>query len=639
MVNAILVMLTLGILFGVALLFYIIVGITSEESMASAIMTVLLLIYITGLSGNTRIAVYIICVLSVLGILIALASTVMKKEHTIISFVSPSIVMIVIVAALGIVAFHGFVICNWDELYQWGKCADFMMEYDKLPSGPEFTGEVALLSSTTFFHYFMSFISELVLSKVIESNYYVSNLILWFSALILPFSGCKWKDGGRVFAFGLFHFLLASMIFVQPYYNIYTDQATAYWSGCLITWLLLRKYNRKNAFIVPLILINVGFMKSMVGPLFAVIVIVSAVVLWICERKGKAKIKTDQSKDKKKSLICPRNFIILLGVLSPFILVGLWAKMSGGNGLWRFHGLGGAAGEEDRALLTFKAMISWIFKSVTLHSDRIFVSYGVFIVLTIALVNVIHPYIKTEKLLPGFDSLMKIYIVGFVLYFIIMYFTFMTVFEYYASIEATSLNRYFSDYMMLGIVPLTIPLFLEKGTGDKNIVLIKKSIIFVSIALIIYGSSGYFLTNLSHSYAIDTKKYSRREELTNYCDKVKNLTGGEGKIYFINQKRSGLYTLAADYEMGNQLLRGGMCYKFREDTSKKISGMTDYSIDTFPQVLDEQGYEYVWIYSTNAYFTENMKTLFGKKKIKNGYFYKVLHGENGIMLEYLGRIK
>ncbi len=637
MINAVLIMCTLAALLGVALLYYIFIKVTPEESLASAIMTVMLLVYIAGLFGNTSIAMYIVFGLSVAGIVMAFACSLKKMKYSLLDFFSPAICMVIVIAGVGIVAFHGFQICNWDELYQWGKCADFMMEYDMLPQGSDFTGEAALLSSTTFFHYFMSYMSEWVIGKVIKSNYYVSNLILWFSALTLPFSGCKWSDCKRVFLYGLFHFLLMSMIFVQPYYNIYTDQATAYWAGCLITWLLLKKSNRRNIYIIPLVLVNVGFMKSMVGPLFAVIVLAAIVVLYLLSRRENGKTS---SKTMGKKFIRPRNIMIVLGVLSPFILVELWSKMVGGNGLWRFHSITPASGEEDRAIRTLKSMISWIFKSVTLHEDRIFISYGIFIVITIGIVYVIYPVILSKNEQVRFRMLMNIYILGFALYFVIMYITFLTVFEYYASVRATSLNRYFSDYIMLGIVPLTIPFFLSEGVDDgTNVLLIKKGFVFASIAIILYGSSGYFLGNLSHAYAVDTKKYSRIEEMSKYCEKVKKLTGGEGKIYFINQKRSGLYTLAADYDMENQIFRSGMCYKFRLDTSKKISGMTDYPIETFPQVLDEQGYEYLWVYSTNSYFTDNMKTMFDVNKVKNGNFYKVLHGENGIVLEYLGRIK
>ena len=638
MLNAILLIITFLIILSFALLFYSFLRVTPEEALASSIMSIMLLIYIAGLFGNTKIAIYIVYALAIIGVISFILFPDHNEKGLRRRFFSPAIAMLFLVMCVGIVAFKGFIICGWDELYQWGKAANYMMEYDKLPKGVDFSGEAALLSSTTFFHYFFAKLPALIMGKITESNYYVSNLVLWFSALTLPFSGCKWKQWKQVALYGVFHFILAVMIYVQPYYNIYTDQATAYWSGALITWFLLNKYNRKNIYLIPLTLINVGFMKSMEGPLFAVIAMASIIILYFIRRKESGlRVVPD---NWKRRVLSKRGVAVITAILSPFILVVIWSAVSGQHGLLRFHSIASVAGEEDRAILTLKAMIGWIFKPVNLKYDSLYISYGMFFILTIAMVYAVYPLVIASKDLSRFQKLMKIYLLGFFGFFIIMYITYMSVFGYTDSTRAWSLNRYYSDYMMLGIVPLTIPLFINlEKTPKMWISAFKKGIVLVAVCLVIYGSADYFLGKLAHVYAVDVTRYARVEELDKYCEKVKELTGEEGKIYFINQKRSGLYTLTADYNMGDQLSRGGMCYKFRADTSNVILGLTDYPVETLPNVLDEQGYEYLWIYSTNTYFTNNMKELFNVSKVKNGCFYKVLHGDNGVVLEYLGRIK
>lgn len=638
MLNAILLILTFVIILGFALLFYTFLDVTPEEGVASSMMTIMLLIYITGLLGNTRIAMYIVYALVVVGLVCYVALPGGRKRHSLKQFFSPAVVMSFLVMCVGMVLFSGFIVCGWDELYQWGKAANFMLDYDKLPQGTDFSGEVGLLSSTTFFHYFMGRIPAWVKGDIVESNYYVSNLLLWFSALMLPFSGCTWKRWKQVALFGAFHFILTVMIYVQPYYNIYTDQPTAYWSGVLIAWFMLKKHNRKNIYIIPLILINVGFMKSMEGPLFAIIALISIVMLYLMERKEKGlRVIPD---NWKRKVFSKKGLAVMALVISPFVLVGIWSAISGQQGFLRFHSLEAAPGEENRAVLTFKAMIGWIFKPVNLQYDRLYLSYGTFIILTITIVYVVYPLVIGKNDINRFKNIMKIYIWGFAGYFLVMYATYMSVFEYAYSIKAVSLNRYYSDYMMLGIVPLTIPLFVNMEEVPKLwITSLKKGIILVSMCLVVYGSSDYLLGKLAHVYAVDVTRYARVEELAGGCEKVKQLTGGEGKIYFVNQKRSGLYTLVADYNMDDQVTRWGMCYKFRADTTNPVLGLTEYSVESLPNVLDEQGYEYLWIYTTNDYFTENMKEMFNVTKVKNGYFYKVLHGENGIVLEYLGKIK
>lgn len=628
----------LCVLVGVALLFHTVVKVTPEEGWASAIMSILILIYITGLMGNTKIALLIISALAVIGIVFGVVSMMKKSENSLKTFFTPGIVMMFGITAVGVIAFRGMLICNWDELYQWGKAANFMVEFDKLPGGAEFTGESILLSSTTFSHYFMAKLGYILTGEITESHYYVSNLLLWFSALILPFSGMGWKSWKRIWGFGFFHFMLTAMIFVQPYYNIYTDQPTAYWTGGLIAWMLLGKMNKKNIYLVPMILMNVGLMKSMVGPLFAVIAMLSALVLYLTSRYERK--ENILPKGWKKMLFSKKGIIGLIVILSPIVFVVIWSVLNGANGLFRSNGGIVNPGEEDRLVLTVKSMLGWIFKSVVLYEDRIFLSYGLFILLTIGMVYILYPVILDKKDQLKYKNLMSLYIIGFAGFFFIMLFAYMKVFGYVDSIRAQSLNRYFADYIMLGIVPLTLPLFLKsKAEQDKHTCLLKKGVILVTLLVVVYGSGEYFLRSLAHPFALDKEVYAEREEMSRLSKKVKDITNETGKIYFINQGKSGYFTLAADYEMGDQLLRNGMCFYFRKDTSEPILGLSEYPIETLPPVLAEQGYEYLWVYHTNDYFNKNMKKLFNVNQVKNGKLYKVVRTEDGVSLEYMKRIK
>lgn len=639
MLNAGLIGITLLVIIGLSLLFYTLVKVTPEESFASAIMSILVLVYVTGLIGNTKIALGIIYVLALVGVVLSVIAVCKQSEYSLKTFWSPGILMACGITVVGVVAFKGMLIYNWDELYQWGKAADYMVLYDKLPNGPDFSGESILLSSTTFFHYFMARLSAGVMGEITESNYYVSNLLLWFSALLLPFSGEGWKNWKRVWAFGVFHFLLAALIFVQPYYNIYTDQPTAYWAGGMIAWLLAGKCKKRNLYLIPLVLINVGLMKSMVGPLFAVIVILAIIVLYCvaCKEQGKHILPAGWN----KVLFSKKGLLGIVGILSPFILIGVWSALTGQNGLLRFHGLTPQPGEEDRAVETLKSMIGWIFDSVTLKDEKLYLSYGIFIILTVGIVYILYPVLLKKKDNNRYRGLMNIYIIGFVGYFVVMFVAYMLVFGYVDSIRAMSLNRYYSDYMMLGVVPLTLPLFQwSVKEQDAIIRVLKKGTICVFMVCILYGVSDYFLENLVHAYALDTKNYAERERFEDYCEEIKELTDGEGKIYFVNQTKSGLFTLVADYELGEQLSRTGMCYKFRKDTSEPILGLTEYPIATLPAVLREQGYEYLWVYSNNEYFVKNMKEMFELDSVKKGSFYKVVCNEDGsVSLEYLGKVK
>ncbi|MCM1179172.1 MAG: hypothetical protein NC347_02865 [Clostridium sp.] len=623
------------ILLGLAYLFYSAIQVTPEEGMASAVMSVLTIIYIAGLIGNTFIAFVLVFVFGLIGMVVAVVGQIKGVERRLTTFITPGIAMIMGLVCFAVAAFSGFHICNWDELYQWGKAANFMVEYNRLPNGDQFTGQSLLLSSTTFFHYFMAKLSALIGGKIVESDYYVSNLLLWFSAILLPLSGCRWKDWKKVWGFGIFQFFLAALLFVQPYYNIYTDQATAYWSGAMIAWIYLKKCNKRNIYLVPLLLLNIGMMKNMVGPLFAVLVVITVIILYVSECR--INMQPVLPPNWRKILFSRQGLIGIVIALTPIMFVGIWSFIVGKNGLFR-----GAIHIPDkkRMVLTLKSMVEKLFIAVNMKEDGLCISYLLFFLLVAAIWYLVYPIILKKNLRQPYSNLVGMYLFGFVGYFFIMLFAYLNVFGYVDSIRAMSLDRYFSDYMMLGVIPVTIPLFLcmdEKW--NVYTASLKKGIVSVSFIFIVGGCSSYLLPNLFHLYAVDTDLYKERERFITYTKNVKELTGKKGKIYFINQAQSGLYTLVADYEMGNQLIREGMCFNFRKDTKETVLGLTEYDINTLPDVLVEEGYDYLWVYTSNDYFEEEMEKLFDVKKIKNGAFYKVHKSENDVILEYLGNVQ
>ncbi|MDE5966694.1 MAG: hypothetical protein K2G89_07665 [Lachnospiraceae bacterium] len=635
MTNLLCIAITMLLILGVGLCFHILLRVCPEEGWASAIMSIMVLIYVTGLLGNTKAALILLFILGDVGLLAGVIAAVLKKKRSIITFITPGIVMIFVLAGFAAVMFHGFRIINWDELYQWGKAANYMVQYDKLASGTGFEGESVLLSSTTFFHYVFSKLSFLRLGYITESNYYVSNIVLWFSALLLPFAGDGWNRRKEVWAFGLLHFMLASVIFVQPYYNIYVDQATAYWSGTLIAWVLLQKYNKRNLYLVPLVLLNVGLMKSMEGPLFAVIVLLAIVLRYCFVRKEqKKKLFPDNA---VRLLFSGKGILGILVIICPFVFMGIWSAVTGENGLFRGNGNGF---DMTRILLTAKTMFGKAFLSVTLHDDRLYISFIMFMIIALGLVCIVYPFFLEKEEIRVYQKLMYVYVAGSIAYFCVMLFAYVTVFPYVDSVQAISMNRYYSDYMMLGVVPLTYPLFMGERRHKRGGVLALQQVLAVTVILVsVYISSPYFMSNLSHAYRMDKASYAERENFVEYAKKVKKATNGNGKIYFVTQKKSEKYALIADYELGAQLSRGGMCFKFRENLDTYISGNTEYDISMLPSVLRDYGYEYLWIYSSDDYFKENMKEMFGIKKFKSGSFYRVIVDGESVKLEYMKNVQ
>ena len=117
MLNIALIGITLLTLVGLSLLFHVLIKVTPEESWASAIMTILVLIYILGLLGNTGYALAAAAILAAAGYILSVAAFIRKSDYSFCTFFSPGIVMMFGITVVGVLAFKGMHICNWDELF------------------------------------------------------------------------------------------------------------------------------------------------------------------------------------------------------------------------------------------------------------------------------------------------------------------------------------------------------------------------------------------------------------------------------------------------------------------------------------------------------------------------------------------
>ncbi|MDE6624930.1 MAG: hypothetical protein K2K56_01025 [Lachnospiraceae bacterium] len=88
------------VIIGLALLFHILVKVTPEESWASAVMTVLVLIYVMGLCGDTRPALILIYILAIIGIVVSAVAWIRQSERSLKTFFSTVIVMMFCILGL-----------------------------------------------------------------------------------------------------------------------------------------------------------------------------------------------------------------------------------------------------------------------------------------------------------------------------------------------------------------------------------------------------------------------------------------------------------------------------------------------------------------------------------------------------------
>lgn len=608
-----------------------------EESVCMAVVSAMSIILVGAYFGAAQIALLFIYMLSLVGavgfVVKGVRAGVKSLFKCTADFFSPGILLLFLIYVYGVVVFKGLVINNWDELNQWGKSARYMLDFNALPFGENFDGDDILLSSTTLFHYYFCKIASTMTGEIVESNMYVSNIVLWFSAAILPLSGLKWKNWKGCLSYTVIIFLSMNLLFVQPYFNIYCDQPLVVWAGALIAWNYfcpVRKYRR--IFIVTA-LFQLALMKNMMGPLFTVIVVLALFVKYFMD------FDTDFVSSVKmvwKKITLDQVVYGILCVSSVFLLTVLWSLKVGGNALVRGDGIVKTGG--DRFELTVKSgLLKW-FQPVNLSTGFPNATFFLFLLFVIVIGIWFSKRYLTGLCRKEYVVLLGFYKIGFFAFFVLMIYTYLTTFSYADSIATGSLNRYLSDYMMLGFIPLIVPAFRGNRIEKENTKFGWQLNGGATILLLFFALSttNGFTKKVLRFEEQETASYIEISKMTTYRDIARSLMDNDEKIYMVNQSGSGLMVVAADYAFEELIDREEMCYYFTS-ASKTVIGMNDAYIKALPDIL-LNGFGYLWIYNTDTYFNDNAFGVLKIKSPKNGDFYKVESENDLLKLKYLGNI-
>lgn len=608
-----------------------------EESICMAIVSAISIILVGAYFEKAQIALLVIYALSLIGVFLFIfgrnRAVIVSLPKRVADYFSPGVVLLIFVYLYGIVAFYGLVISNWDEMNQWGKSVRYMLDCNALPFGEGFDGEDVLLSSTTFFHYYFCKIASTFTGEIVESNMYVSNLILWFSAAILPLSGLKWRSWKACLSYAIIVFLSMHVLFVQPYFNIYCDQPLVVWAGAMIAWNYFCEEKKHRRIFIILALLQIAMMKNMMGPLFTVVIVLSLFIKYFMD------FDTDFKTSVKmvfRELTVDKIIYAISCVVSVFFLTAMWSLKISDNALVRGDGI--IKTGDDRFKLTLKSgLLKW-FQPVNLSSKFPNLTFFLFCILVV----IIGAWFA-RKYLEGVQKkeylvLLSFYEFGFFAFFGVMMYTYLTTFSYADSIITGSLNRYLSDYMMLGFIPLITPAFRgnvievsNKTTGWR--INAGASLLLLFFAL---STTDGFTEKALRIEVEQTYTYKEVAKMRTYRDVALSLMDSDEQIYMINQNSNGILTIAADYAFEDLIDREGMCYYFTSE-NQNIVGMNYANIKALPEIL-LNGFGYLWVYNTDSYFDKNAFSVLKIKTPQNGDFYKV-ENENGLLkLRRLGNI-
>lgn len=641
-------LLAYGAFLAFALLIYQLFSLSPEESVAAGTMSIMLLVFCAGLLGNAAFAFYLILACAAAGFLFyalhpgakgkgALSLRRAAKPGGYGAFFSPGVLLLTALVLLAACSFYGTCFYNWDEFAHWGRAVRYMLATNRLPAEADFDGYSYMQSCTTYFHYFVGRITGFD-----EASLYVSNALLWGAALLLPVSGAGKKSAGRVFLYGLVVYLAMYALYEIPYYNLYTEQAVALWSGALIAYLMRFGYGKKRLLLCGLCLVCVGMMKPQAGILLAVICALAALFMWLFSRRADA---ADRAADaarrtgkktgaqQKTSASAPRIALYaLLGVLvvaSPFLLNALWHRVAPSGGIFiSLSGVLARLADRERVWDTFYACYNKLFGPVASHKS---VSYVSAFVASAALLYLGRSALAKGACRSRFTAAGALYLVGFPLYFLVTLLTYIVILPESDGINAVSLERYLSLYLMLGLPPLIAPFFLrapelpvsQDGTRVCRAAALLLALVFA------FGIDANFLYRATALQRWQDPYYRMYMQVRAGAEWVDELVPAGEVVYYINQE-SDSGTVAAEYALRGRWSRdmGGYRFSADEQAASSTTGLSAYPVGELSEKLLALGARYLWVDKTDAYLTASFAELFDVPALVSGDFFRV-SADNG----------
>lgn len=624
-----------GVFLCMALLWYQVLSMSSEESVCLSAIFIIIAVFVAGAAGNAKYSYYAVGILAFAGILCFVFNfSVVKKEKCSLlirffDFFNPSVFFICVLFIYAVIAFKGALFTYPDEISQWGVAAKYMHETGRLPYGTAFPADSTTLSTATMFQYFWT-----GLRSFSERNCFVGNFLLAVVPIFLPFRGVRWKEWKRMFGYTSAVFLAMNVLSYVKYYTLLQDYVLPLWTGGVIAWLVWAKGKKINWLLLAGALMCIGAMKSMVGPLFTLIIILVVFVRQIIIYEPK----------RIKDLVNVKTIsisILLLG--SAFFLNRVWVQIIGNSGSVQNSVY---YAPEKNLFHIIRGVIDRAFYMVT-GSVETFpnMSYFVFALLVIMLLFILKERLSDEKDRKLFSVVISLYAVGFVLYLLVMLYAYIYVFGAADAMSVAGLDRYLAYYMLVGCVPVVSLFFLgEKFNRNKYIT---KYFPILLIFVLSFGTGDKFVNKVTSFYLDKEESDANSEEKSIYQLRmeardekkiIESLSGTEGKVFLLGTLKMDEAKVLS-YELGERYIWSENSYRIY---TRYRSDMTIYQdIARYPDLVDVFQHEYIWCRGVeddeDRYL--GLSYMFHLREVKEGAFYRLKREKNGLTTEYLGNIK
>ncbi|MEY8426706.1 hypothetical protein AALA00_03095 [Lachnospiraceae bacterium 46-15] len=591
--------------------------------MAAAAITIMTVTFLAGFAGNVKYIYPVSVIFSVTGVALFLLNRGRGRKEEgfwerVFSFVSPSMAVIGFVFVYCGFCFRKALFTYPDEVYQWGSAVKYMASTGRLPYGQEFTGDAVTFSICSIFQYFFSGIGEFI-----ESNTYVGNFILTFVPVMLPCRKSGWKRWKSVFAYASAVFFSLNIISYIKYYTILQDYVLPMWAGGVLAWILWRGEEKINRVFLFCSLAVIAAMKSLVGPLFVCMIILTAFLSEYfrdCD---------DHVTDfRKLRMVAHKKYLWFLPLLiTPFFVNIIWSGVISSNVLSR--GIGTVNKSASQIL---SSILDKSFTVIESSGKMPHMSYVIFFGLYAMGIFLVASVLKKHK--NEIRTVLFLYLVGAFLYMGVMFYVYMNVFGASDSETVAGLERYAAYYMLVGVGTMFFPIFYQLPEIDRSLK-IKAVSAAISVACL-YGTSGNFIPKVSSLRRSQESDWKKRVETKEQVEKFRELVKDDGRVFLIGKLETNNIKMLT-YELGRQ---------YSWDLDSYTMGMRNkgkqilINVAKYPELLTETEYKYVWFSNPNEKKKEYdyLRHYFKFESAEDGDIYEIQETDGEYCFKYLGNV-
>lgn len=644
------------ILVGVVCFYCMILKVNMGEGTFLSASTVMLLLVLSSCMFHTfQYGMYAMYVLAVIGAVLLVIAFFQRKKKKKQLRGSGALLILFLLYLIWLILYHNDFIQHIDEFHEWAAAVRYMLLHDKMPTGYDFIGGGGQYGFATSL--FLLFFQKL--SGYSEQNMYVASSLLTFIGFLLPFSGYEKKDLKKVWIYvGILYIGLYSL-YSYGTKSIYVDMPTAAWAGGLAGWWMNRNPQKKKSNVLILLtgMITLHFMKQSQGLLMAVFVLLFAIT-YTCVIESKAIQKAYMLKRI-------RIIAIILGVLTMVGTAGIIGvvsqiqtvetvqvledgqesvkvsyefmgkELSMGAANWvQIYTLNG-----EKAKETLKSFLKNAMGAVLAGKSNLKLAFVPFIGLLLILVTIYGDLYEKKREACFFRAYM---IVMAAVYCAVLYLSFVLMFTYALSVDVKSSPRYFSGCAVYLMV-IVMTLLLGREEIQKKTAL--KYVLCGVGAMFLYGINTKYIPNMTALDKDDVGGFENIMAARQQSDQIKDIIGSEERVYYIYQvgentfSQSEYVNAPALYYMDTQISNYmGEPWRFTETGSNVgLELREDITLQNLPELLENGGYQYVWLYMSDKYLSQNLPDIlnFPDGEINNGLYRVIYEDGHATGLEYV----